>query len=227
MRTNSLDRMEDALDRVAARLATADGPVRKARERVRRLEREPWLRLGWTSVLVLSSVLAERYLLASALLLLALPSRVGGVRRRRDELDLLSTEGDLLALETRSLHKRHGRALATVGFFATLAVGMGILAAFAPRPSVPGTVAAMCIAIVAVVRFVQVPRLVRALEDLGQDARKSILAQTLPILLFLLLPLVLLVAWVRRLFSGPEDPGAEQAPATPSEQGEPEGGDRS
>lgn len=197
MNSESLESLEGALDRVSRRLAESHSPVPDAAARVRRLEREPWLRLAWTAALIGLAIYTGNYLTVGGLLLLAVPFKVNAVRKRRDQIELLNSSVDLLALEVQSLTERHGR----LGVTAALALWIGALfagvGAFSPRPLV-GLCAGLILLALAVylLRWWR-PRLRRALADLGAAAEDHWSGHHLAVVLFLFLPVFALVALLR------------------------------
>lgn len=212
MQTQALDELDGALDRVARRLAESQPPVSDAARRVRRLEREPWLGLAWTAALVAGSLYVGNYLLASGLLVMALPYKIQKVRRRRDELDFLNSSGDLLALEVESLDQRHSR----LGHRAAFALWFGALfllvGAFSPRPVVGFAAGATAFLYALVLLQWLRPRLRRALADLGAEADDPWIQHHLFVIFVLFFPLFMLVAFVRsKLGAGEQDDEADDA----------------
>jgi hypothetical protein len=215
MTTQSLDELEGALERVTRRLSASATPVPGAAQRVARLEREPWRRLAWTGTLIAVSLVNGQYGLAGALLLLALPYKVAKVRQRRDQIELLHSSGDLLALEVKSLTDRHSR----LGTSAALALWFGSLFAvvglFSPRPLVGLGAGALALLGALFILLRVRPRLRRALADLGAEPKDTWLAGHFVVLLFVFFPVILLVALVRsRMGWDRDDAEAEAAKAT-------------
>jgi hypothetical protein len=218
MKNESLEELEGALDRVSRRLASESNPVPQAAERVRRLEREPWLALGWTALLIGLSIYTGHFMRVGALLLLVVPSKVRQIRRRRDALGQLDTPGDLLALEIQSLRERHRR----LGFVAALGIWIGLLfagvGAFSPRPLVGLVAGLLLLVLAACVLGWMRPRLRRALAALDAEAEDHWSGSHVFVLTFLFFPVLMLVAGVRSLFGkGSKDDQGGEAEAAGAE----------
>ena len=177
MNEQDLDRLEEDLDAVAARLEPRMDWQRfepRVRWALGRPARELLGTLGLIAVFVgLGFWTPVGWMLAVGLLLAAIPGRVGEVRQRRRALGNAG-EGDLLELIRHELKSRMARHVTHALFhvlFAVLFALFGALLASDPRPSL--AVAAVLV-VIALVRILWLlPRSSRALSEFERGARAA------------------------------------------------------
>ena len=211
---DDLENLDGALARVAQRLAANTDPVVRAAARVRKLEREPWMRLLWTIAIAAVGLATGAYLIAAGLALAVLPRRIDGVRERRAEIDNLHSAGDLLELERKSATKRLQGACGRIVLFLAIGLFCGIAALWAANPLGLVVTGGILVVAAAFGAAFMVPRLVRELRDLGGDPRDVWFRSIVITVLFLLFPFLFVFGVVRRVlgFKDPDDREEDEAP---------------
>lgn len=195
-----LDALDRALSRAAARHVTPPLDAAQLRRRRRRLAIGPLVWLLFAAALVVTAVLDRSPWLAGGLAVVLLPGAIGHVLGRRREVASLTDVDDFDVYERRYFAAQAKQQRSAVVIEAAIAVAFAIVAwqmGEAWRWSVPAAFGALAAGrAVAVLPYVE-----RANRDAGGDRPPRWTVLLLQFVLFLLLPLLLVAALGRGLWT--------------------------